>query len=374
MYQWLGGFRPRRGTAWTVALILPILAFLLRLALHSLLGGRAPYFTFFMATLASAALSGFWPGIATTILGALLAQFAFPLVGAGPLVGPKDATVVQFAIAAVVVCLVCESLIFARERARSAEQKLIESERRLQRQAEELRRSNRDLEEFAFVASHDMQEPLRMVNVYTQILLKHANMEKSPEISRYAGYVSEGVERMQRLISDLLEYSRVIHGENEQAPVNTDAAAAEAVKISRDLIDRSNASVVIDPLPMVLAGEAHVIQVFQNLISNAIKYRKQSEPPQVHISARLEANEAVFRVRDNGIGFEPEYSQKVFKLFTRLHGHQYQGSGLGLAICQRIVERYGGRIGVDSKVGEGSTFFFTLPAASDANAHQAAAR
>ncbi len=332
--------------------------------MHQRLGVKAPYFTFFVAILASAALSGLWPGLVATLISLVLARFAFPLMAGRQLVDPGDsANLVRFAFTSIVVCAVCEWLIVERERARAAEMRLRESEQQLQRQAEELKRSNRDLEQFAFVASHDMQEPLRTINVYSQILVKKANVENSPELSRYAGYISDGVERMQRLINDVLNYSRVIHGEVEQLPVDANAAAGEALKSSRDLIEQSAASVVIEPLPMVLAGEAHLIQIFQNLISNSIKYRREEVAPRVHISAIVEQGIATFRVRDNGMGFEPEYADKVFKLFARLHGSQYQGSGLGLAICQRIVERYGGRIGVDSKVGEGSTFFFTLPAA-----------
>jgi len=348
----LGGFRLRRVAAWTIAALLAVGALLVRLALNPLMGSKAPLVTFLVATMLSAALSGFWPGIATAAAGVLLSRLAVP-----------QSNTLGYLVSAISVCAVCEILIRARDRARDAEQQLRESERQLQAQAEELRRSNRDLEEFAFVASHDMQESLRTVKIYTQLLLRNVDRQESAELTQYGGYVSEGVERLQRLISDLLDFSRVIHNETESIVVDANAAVGEAMKVSEDVIRQSGASIVVDPLPMVRAGEAHVIQIFQNLISNSLKYRKENEAPRVHIDAAVESGKATFQVEDNGIGFDQEYAEKVFKLFTRLHGKQYPGSGLGLAICHRVVERYGGKIWAVSKPGEGSTFFFTLPLA-----------
>jgi PAS domain S-box-containing protein len=242
--------------------------------------------------------------------------------------------------------------------------RLKEAEAELQLQAEELKRSNRDLEQFAFVASHDMREPLRTVNIYTDLLLRRMNEGRTEDLNQFADYIHEGVARMERLIRDLLHYSRVIHDESESHPVDAGAAAREALKVNQALVEQSGAEVTIDALPMVLAGEAHVTQVFQNLLSNAIKYRREDALPRIRISADLRDGQALFRVEDNGVGFESQYAEKVFRLFTRLHGNQFEGSGLGLAICQRIVERYGGSIGAESRVGEGSTFYFTLPAAN----------
>lgn len=377
--RWLGGIRPRSATAWVLAALLALTAFLIRLALVPVLGTKAPYLTFFLAALASAALSGFWPGISTAILGAVLAGFVVPLKGWGHLYDPDDPTVlVRFLIASGFASWVCDILIAARERARTAEHQLRESisklraaEEDLKRQAEELTRSNRDLEQFAFVASHDMQEPLRAVNIYTQMLIQKTNAANSPELTQFAGFIHDGVARLQRLIGDLLQYSRVIHGDGELATLDTYAAASEAILAYRDLVEKSGAVIQIDPLPAVIAGEAHVIQIFQNLISNAIKYRREGVVPLIRISANRENGLAKFSVSDNGIGIEPEYAEKVFRLFARLHGNRYEGSGLGLAICQRIVERYGGQINVESRVGEGSTFFFTLPLADKEIARQA---
>ncbi len=357
----LGGFRPRRIAAWIIATLLALAALLVRLPLNPLMGGRAPFMTFLLATMVSAALSGLWPGIATAIGGALLSRFAVP-----------QANMIGYLVSAICVCAVCEILIRARDRARNAEQQLRETERRLQVQAEELRRSNRDLEEFALVASHDMQEPLRTVKVYTELLLRKVNRQDSAELTQYAGYVSEGVERIQRLIRDLLDFSRVIHNETDSIVVGANAAVVEAMKLSEDAIRESGASIVVDPLPMVRAGEAHLVQIFHNLISNSVKYRKENEALRVHISAAVVDGTATFRVLDNGIGFEQEYAGKVFRLFARLHPKQYPGSGLGLAICHRVVERYGGKIWAESKPGEGATFFFTLPTAGAAELNRVA--
>jgi light-regulated signal transduction histidine kinase (bacteriophytochrome) len=377
--RWLGGFRRNSLAAWIIAILLAIAALFIRLSLHGLLGDKAPYTIFFLATAASAALNGFWPGVSTAIAGALLARFVLLPGGWAHLTDPADPMApVRYLVTGGVVCWICEVLISARERARSAELRLRENESILKKaqaelllQAEELKRSNRDLEQFAFVASHDMQEPLRTVNIYTELLLRRMEEGRSEELNQFADYIHQGVARMERLIRDLLHFSRVIHGESDSRPADAGAAAREALKVSQALVEQSGAEVTIGALPMVLAGEAHMTQVFQNLLSNAIKYRREDALPRIRISAQLGDGHVLFRVEDNGIGFEPEYAEKVFRLFTRLHGNQYAGSGLGLAICQRIVERYGGSIGAESRVGEGSTFYFTLPAANGAKSHRA---
>jgi PAS domain S-box-containing protein len=232
---------------------------------------------------------------------------------------------------------------------------------RIKEAEDELRRSNRELEQFAFVASHDLQEPLRMVNVYTQLLLRNLPENRSSELDLYASFIREGVERMSRMTEDLLAFSRVIHSGVEKRPVDPSRAVEKAVGACRTLVEESGAEVFWDPLPAVLAEEAHLSQVFQNLISNAIKYRKPDTPPRIRIASEKRSAEAVFLVQDNGIGFDQVYAETIFGLFKRLHGRELPGNGLGLTICHRLVERYGGRIWAESKVGEGSTFYFTLP-------------
>jgi len=174
--------------------------------------------------------------------------------------------------------------------------------------------------------------------------------------------VRDGVKRIDSLIHDLLEYSRVVQTATDQHPVDAERIARQAVELCRTSVHESHATIEIATLPAVLAVDAQVLQVFQNLISNALKYRRDGVAPLIRIAGEPQGGQILFKVEDNDIGFDPQYAKKVFKLFTRLNGRQYPGTGLGLAICQRIVEQYGGRIWADSRVGEGSTFSFTLPA------------
>jgi PAS domain S-box-containing protein len=226
---------------------------------------------------------------------------------------------------------------------------------------EELRRMNRELEEFAYVASHDLQEPLRMVNIYTQMLL--ADSDASPEERKeYAGFVRAGVERMEALIQDLLTFSRNVH--REQQPVGTaDMAAAldEAIAVLRGRIEEAGAVIQAGVLPRARGETQQLAHVFQNILSNALKYRKKDVPLEVRISSERGPRQWTICIRDNGIGFEPQYSERIFGLFKRLHKDEYPGTGLGLAICQRIIERYGGHIWAQGSPGEGASFYFSLP-------------
>jgi PAS domain S-box-containing protein len=475
--------QPRRFHWLAVAILWAVVALLLRIALLPVLGRRGPYLFFLLATLGSAAMGGFRSGIVTTISSILLAGFFLAPGGIAHLIDPDDPTsVVRFGASALVVSCICQLLISARDRARTAELRLRESERiyraigesipfgiwicdakgrnqytsesllkltgttqqefsdvgwvgalhaedqqriaaqwrdcvtkegiwdvemryrgldgsyhpvlmrgvpvrddnghvvcwaginldisrlkqteaELNRQAEELRRSNRDLEQFAFVASHDLQEPLRTVNIYAELLLRNVETSRSPELDQFAAFVREGVLRMESLIHDLLAYSRVLQNDVEQKPVDAGLVARQALMLCQTSIEESGADIDLSPLPEVLAGEPPLLQVFQNLISNALKYRKPETPPRVRITGEVQGPQVLFKIKDNGIGFDPLYADKIFNLFTRLHGRKYPGTGLGLAICQRIVERYGGQIWAESKPDEGSTFCFTLPSA-----------
>lgn len=233
----------------------------------------------------------------------------------------------------------------------------------LQRYANALARSNTDLEQFAYVASHDLQEPLRMVSSYTQLLARRYQGRLDADADEFIGYAVDGATRMQRLIADLLTYSRVSTRGRELEPVNARNVFDEAVSNLRMAIEESDASVTHDDFPIVKADGTQLAQVFQNLIGNAIKFRRPGEPPRVHVSAKLDGKEWVFSVRDNGIGIEPEFIGRLFVIFQRLHTRdEYPGTGIGLAVCKKIVERHGGRIWVESEPGRGSTFYFTIPA------------
>jgi light-regulated signal transduction histidine kinase (bacteriophytochrome) len=235
-------------------------------------------------------------------------------------------------------------------------------EEALRKKTEELARSNEDLEQFAYVASHDLQEPLRMVTSYVQLLSKRYKAKLDADANEFIDFAVDGAVRMRKLINDLLTYSRVGTKGKELSPTDSEAVLAQSVNDLKVTIEENRALVTHDPLPTVMADNSQLEQLFQNLIGNAIKFRS-SEPPRIHLSASRNGKGWVFSVRDNGIGIAPEYSERIFIIFQRLHSRQeYPGTGIGLAICKKIVERHGGRIWVESDVGKGATFCFTLPA------------
>lgn len=226
----------------------------------------------------------------------------------------------------------------------------------------ELQRSNAELEQIAYVASHDLQEPLRIVASYTQLLARRYGEKLDGDAHEFIAFVVEGVNRMRTLIRDLLQYSRVGSRGQPLVPTNCEVVLNHALKHLQAAIAESQAVVTHDPLPVVIAADAQLGQVFQNLIGNAIKYR-DSRPPQVHVSCQREGLNWLFSVRDNGIGLDPQYANRIFVIFQRLHGReQYPGNGIGLSVCKKIVERHGGKIWVESQAGQGATFYFTLPA------------
>ena len=242
----------------------------------------------------------------------------------------------------------------------------VELERRVEQRTEALQRSNEDLQQFAYVVSHDLKEPLRMVGSYTELLRRKYQGRLEGDADEYINFAVDGVRRMQALINDLLEYSRAGEEQDKQPEVVDANEALETVLLDlQPRIEEAGATVTRDPLPPVVTHRIWLTQILQNLVGNALKYRSE-RPPQVHVGAKQGAAETVFFVRDNGIGIDPKYRDQVFGIFKRLHGHEFEGTGIGLAMCKKIVDRAGGRIWVESKAGEGSTFFFTLPATTQA--------
>src|SRR5580692_7876854 len=231
----------------------------------------------------------------------------------------------------------------------------------LLQKVEELNRSNEELGQFAYIASHDLQEPLRMVASYTQLLSRRYKGKLDADADEFIGFAVDGANRMQRLIQDLLAYSRVATRGNDLVHTSSEAALRRALMNLRGAIEESGALVTHDPLPTAMADERQLIQVFQNLIGNAIKYQNPGVP-RIHISAARNADKKwTFSVQDNGLGIEPQYFEKIFVIFQRLHKRdEFSGTGIGLAICKRIVERHGGTISVESQLGHGSTFTFDL--------------
>jgi len=235
------------------------------------------------------------------------------------------------------------------------------AETELEERLKELARSNADLEQFAYVASHDLQEPLRMVASYNQLLARRYKGKLDSEADEFIAFSVEGVARMQQLIQDLLAYSRVTKRGREFTAVSMDKVLDAALANLARVVEDEHAVVTRDPLPEVTADEGQLVQVMQNLVSNAVKFHGDA-PPKVHVSARTTDTEIVVSVADEGIGIDAQYFDRIFIIFQRLHPREkYPGTGIGLAVCKKIVERHGGRIWIESEQGKGSTVSFALP-------------
>jgi len=223
-----------------------------------------------------------------------------------------------------------------------------------------LERSNRELAQFAYVASHDLQEPLRMVSSYVQLLARRYKGKLDADADDFIAFAVDGANRMRILIQDLLTYSRVGTRGKELSPTDCEAVLDQVLAILRLAIEENDATVTHDPLPTVMADDVQLGQLFQNLIGNALKFHGEA-PPQISIGAEHRGDEWLFSVSDNGIGIDPENHERIFQVFQRLHTRgEYPGTGIGLAVCKKIVERHHGRIWVESELGKGSTFYFTM--------------
>jgi PAS domain S-box-containing protein len=234
-----------------------------------------------------------------------------------------------------------------------------------ERYIKSLASSNTELRQFAYVASHDLQEPLRMITSYTQLLSKRYKGKLDADADEFIGYATDGAMRMRRLIEDLLMYSRLGSEKVPLVPIDcNDILKRALINLSITVLE-SGATVTSESLPVVHAVESQLLQLIQNLVGNAIKYHG-SAPPLVHVSAQKKESEWVFAIRDNGIGLDPQFVDRIFIIFQRLHtSDKYAGTGIGLAVCKKIVERHEGRIWVESKPGQGATFYFTLPIKGD---------
>ena len=246
---------------------------------------------------------------------------------------------------------------------KAAESAMVEKAEQLRQALDELRHSNAELEQFAYVASHDLQEPLRMVGSYCQLLQRRYQAKLDQDANEFIGFAVEGAKRMQSLINDLLLYSRVGTKGKPFEPVPLEDVLRDVLANLRVAIAEAGAEVVHDPLPVIQGDRMQLVQLLQNLIGNAIKFRREAAP-QVRITAEPQGGRWLISVSDNGIGIEPQYADRIFMIFQRLHTRdQYPGTGIGLSICKKIVERHGGNISVEPGETGGSTFRFTLPAA-----------
>ena len=236
-----------------------------------------------------------------------------------------------------------------------------EIEKSLNKRTEELERSNKDLEEFAYIASHDLQEPLRMITSYVQLLERRYKDKLDQDANDFIGYAVEGSTRMKSLINDLLVYSRVGTKGKEFTSTDINVILKKVLQNLQIALDENKVEISIGQMPKIMADDVQMIQLFQNLIGNAIKF-KGDAPPIISVKCEEQNKEFIFSISDNGIGIEKEYYDRIFMIFQRLHTRdQYPGTGIGLAVCRKIVERHGGGIWLDSEFGKGTTFYFSIP-------------
>jgi PAS domain S-box-containing protein len=235
-------------------------------------------------------------------------------------------------------------------------------EEELKKLVEELRSSNEELQSFAYITSHDLQEPLRSIASYAQLIQRRYGGQLEGDADEFIEYMVNGAKRMQQMIQGLLDYSRIGTKSGEFREFSSEEAYNHALSNLHSSIEEYHAELTHDPLPVIFADPDQIVRVFQNLISNAIKFRKKDENPRIYISAQKENNEYVFSVSDNGIGIEIQYTDRIFEVFKRLHAiGEYGGAGIGLAIVKRIIDGHGGRVWVESSLGNGSSFYFTIP-------------
>ena len=357
-----------------------IIATVLRLSLVPLVGSAVPFVTYFAAGVLLAWYRGFGPAAA----GILLSVFAgahFILRHGDSVLSPwgrsEQAAVIGFAALSLTVTFLIDFQRRTLARAKTAERaqaaiaqiniRLLEqaqqAQQELKRSNQELRQANSDLEVFAYSASHDLKEPLRTVITFTQLIKRNAAGQPPGDGADHLDTILAAARRMNTLIDDLLLYSKATRFEEGPIPsVDAGSAVAEVLKGLGGQIQDAGATVTVAALPAVRIHSSSLAQLFQNLISNSIKYRSLAAP-RIHVSVQTQENWCVFFVSDNGVGIEPEFREKIFGLFQRLHGREYPGNGIGLAICQRLVSQYGGRIWLEkSEPGAGSTFCFSVPA------------
>lgn len=235
------------------------------------------------------------------------------------------------------------------------------ADEKLKKAYKNLERSNNELEQFAYVASHDLQEPLRTIYGFVELLAANYKGKLDSDAEEYIEFITTGTRRMQQMIDDLLTLSRITTKGKKFAPVNIERILKVVLENLRSLIDKNHAVIIYDSIPTIIADDSQIIQLFQNLIENAIKFHRE-ETPEIHISSKRQNGYRVFSIKDNGIGIDKNQFKKLFVVFQRLHSRdEYPGTGIGLAICKKIVERHEGRIWIESEVGIGSTFYFTIP-------------
>lgn len=341
-----------------------VAAAVLTLAIEPLFHGKAPLFFFTVAAVIAAAYGGTGPGLVATGLSvAAILSFFKPDV---LVLSVAHSSLILFAALGAGISLILGHLRKANAALAHSKQRLYVANRELSDRSEALTQANQELQQFAYALAHDLNAPLRGISALTDLLVQR-NAEKLDSSSKEcAGLIVNQVKRMQSLIKGLLDYAAAAEKSEdileERTLVDCNAVSEQALQDLDSAIKLCGAQITVAQLPSVSAIESQLVQVFSNLISNAIKYCPRTRQPQVHISASERGGDWVFCVRDNGIGLDMKYANEIFGLFKRLHGEgQFEGSGIGLALCKTVVQRHGGRIWVESEVGKGCRFFFTLP-------------
>jgi signal transduction histidine kinase len=354
------------------AIVAPVavgLATFIRLSLESQVHDQGIFFLFAIAVVIAALYGGRWAGIAATFLSMPVCVYLFVEPRYTWLVHDIRGTLVMLVLFAA-LCLLCTGIIHRSQststRLKQSLADLQRSEAALEKHTEELMKLNDGLERFAYAASHDLRDPLFTIGTGAELVTSRAGERLDPESTEALASIVRSVERMKRLIRDILDFAQAGTAFRERNPeIDSHAVAQLAIANLGHAIQQSGAKVLIDELPRVCASEEAILRLFQNLIGNAIKYHGE-KPPQIYVSFLQRHREWVFTIQDNGIGIDRKYHAKIFEPFCRLHGQsQYEGSGLGLSVCERIVQALGGRIWVESTAGEGSTFLFTIPRPSD---------
>jgi signal transduction histidine kinase len=345
---------------YSVSVLSVLGATVLTIAIQPLFSGRAPLFFYTVAVLLSAAYGSFGPGLLATALsiGIVLSLFQAEML----LLAFQHSNLVLFGVLGVGISSIVSRFQTTNAELLQAKQNLEEVNQRLSERTAALSQANEELQRFAYALAHDLNTPLRGVSALTDLLMQRNAGKFDESSAECAEMIVNRVQRMQAMIKGLLDYAAAVEKPQGRAVVDCNVIVQRAIQDLELAIEECGAQITSDPLPSIPATENHLIQVFSNLINNAIKYRPSVRKPQIHISANDTGSDWMFCVTDNGIGLDMKYSEDIFGMFNRLHGDgEYDGSGVGLALCKIVIQRHGGRIWVESELGKGSRFFFTLP-------------
>lgn len=350
----------QRVTTYFVSIALVAVAVVLTFAIRPVFGGKAPLTFFTIAVVVSAAYGGLWAGILSTVLGVLIADWLFQQ--SLFLLAQSQSSLFLFAVLGVAISAIVQLLHQANAKLTEARSQVEEANKKLLQRTEALSRSNEELQRFAYAVSHDLQAPLRNVGTLTALLVR-GNENLNDASKGYAQLIINGVNQMEGMIKGLLDYAAATTAITDlAASTNCNTALQNVLHTIQYFIDANHATITSDELPTVPMTEGRLCQVLSNLITNAIKYHSPDRNPAIHVSAKDNGAEWTFKIADNGIGIDMKYADQIFELFKRLNApDECEGSGVGLAICKAVVERHNGRIWVESELGKGSTFFFTIP-------------